>query len=132
MWTYLDTSAILKLVADEPESAALELLLRDCRLAASTLVVCEARRAIGRHPGLNLAPSLAAVLTQITLSQIDLPILRLAGELRPPSLRSLDAIHLATAAMLGPFLQAFVTYDTRLADAARQAGLRVVSPGAAT
>ena len=58
-----------------------------------------------------------------------LPILHLAGTIGPPRLRSLDAIHLASALSIGDDPEAFVTYDERLAEAAREAGLNVLMPG---
>lgn len=58
----------------------------------------------------------------------DPAIARAAGDLAPFSLRTLDAIHLASALARGPELDAFLTYDDRLAEAARSLGLPVVRP----
>jgi predicted nucleic acid-binding protein len=66
-------------------------------------------------------------LGMIDLVPITTTILLRAGELQPPALRTLDAIHLATALEVGP-IDAFVTYDTRLADAARAQNLVVAAP----
>ena len=69
-------------------------------------------------------------LAGVTLVRLDESIQRLAGTIGPPGLRSLDAIHLATALSIGDYPEAFVTYDERLATAARAAGFNVISPGA--
>jgi predicted nucleic acid-binding protein len=69
-----------------------------------------------------------ALLEGISLIPTDATLGDEAGILRPPELRSLDSLHLATARSLGPRLAAFVTYDERLADAARWYGLPVTSP----
>jgi predicted nucleic acid-binding protein len=66
----------------------------------------------------------------MVLKPIDPTVLREATALPDPLLRSLDAIHVATAVQLRPLLDAFVTYDHRQAAIAREVGLRVVSPGA--
>jgi uncharacterized protein len=71
------------------------------------------------------------LLRTAVLRPIDPTILREAGEVPDPFLRSLDAIHVATAGRLRPLLGAFVTYDKRQGAVAREAGLRVVSPGIA-
>jgi predicted nucleic acid-binding protein len=69
------------------------------------------------------------VLRRMTFVDIDRPVIELAARLQPATLRTLDAIHVASAMQLGSELRSFVTYDQRLADAARAAGLTVVSPG---
>jgi uncharacterized protein len=95
---------------------------------ASELVVTECRRAVLRADG---SPELRAfvdrALDRLDLIPVSGPILHRAGTLMPPALRTLDAIHLATALEIGP-VDAFVTYDGRLAEAARHHGLRVVAP----
>ena len=70
----------------------------------------------------------AAVLARIALIEVDRRILRTAATLAPPGLRSLDAIHLATALSLGQDLDGIVTYDQRLSDAATGADLAVWAP----
>jgi predicted nucleic acid-binding protein len=126
--TYLDASALIKLAVDEPESDALRVFLRRRRpLVASALVRTEVARAM-------IAAGEAAVrrgrdvLTRLELIRINDRVLNDAGRLQPLELRSLDAIHLATAALLGDELSAFVTYDDRMAEAARSRGWRVVQP----
>jgi hypothetical protein len=64
----------------------------------------------------------------VDLVPITRDLLETAADLGPPSLRSLDALHLATALSLGSALDAFVVYDERLARAATEAGLPVVAP----
>jgi uncharacterized protein len=81
-----------------------------------------------RQAEVDASEAVEAVLAGIELIELDDPIARAAGEMHPASLRSLDAIHLASALALGDELAAFVTYDARLADAARSAGLPVIAP----
>jgi len=66
----------------------------------------------------------------VRLADLDGEVARLAARIRPPRLRSLDTIHLPSAFLLGSSLRVFITYDQRLAEAARAAGLPVASPGA--
>jgi uncharacterized protein len=126
--TYLDSSAILKLVVAEPESAALRNFLRRRRpWVSSALARTEVLRALLPFGETGVRKGLS-VLGRIDLVRISTPLLHDAGTLRPPELRPLDAIHLATALRLGEDLARFVAYDTRLADAARAVGLTVDSP----
>ena len=69
-----------------------------------------------------------AVLQRIDLVRVNDRILNAAGVLRPPELRSLDAIHLATAHELGNELGTVVTYDERMVAAARQLGYKIAQP----
>lgn len=126
---YLDSSALLKLVVEEPESWALSDYVGDSRSLSSDLSLVELPRAV-RRLGLGSRPlSLAAkVLDGLELLRLDDEILARAGDVSSPALRSLDAIHLASALSLGRELDALVTYDRRLASAAADAGLRVESP----
>jgi hypothetical protein len=127
---YLDSSALVKLVVLEPESAALREFLRGhtSRLS-STLAEVEVRRALRRAGyGAREQRRAAEVLTRIALVDVDRRILRHASALSPASLRSLDAIHLATALSLGQDLAGVVTYDQRLSDAAGGADLEVWAP----
>ena len=126
--TYLDSSAIVKLAVAEPESAALRQYLRRRRpLVASALARAEVARAL-----LPLGPAAVRggeeLLTRIELIRVSDRVLRLAGSLLPATLRSLDAIHLATAHLLGEDLARLVTYDERMAAAALAMGWRVVAP----
>lgn len=132
---YLDSAALVKLVRLEEESAALVDWLNarpDQRLVASALVEVEVPRALRRNqPG--VLGAVAATLARIDRIEIDAAIRATAAAYVDPHLRSLDAIHLATADELvasGKTISAFVTYDTRLASAAKTMGLSVVAPGA--
>lgn len=127
---YLDTSALVKLVVREEETDALRAEI-DQRpsLVASRLALLEARRAVARKPVEGVASTLADVLGVMTWIDITLAILDQAADAAPPALRSLDAIHLATALSLADADVDVITYDERLADAARANGLTVVQPG---
>jgi uncharacterized protein len=125
--TYLDSSALVKLAVREPESAALRRYLRRGRpLIASALARTEVTRAL-----LSLGPDAVRrgqdVLARVALVRINDRILTAAGAM-PVELRSLDAIHLATAQQLGADLARIVTYDDRMAAAANQLGLTVARP----
>lgn len=132
---YVDASALVKLVRDEPESAALRVFLADADLVSCELVLTEVPRAIRRaasdDPGLPLDLLLdraGELLDVLALRPADRGLLEAAGALIEPALRALDAIHVAAAVDVFPF-EAFVTYDERQAAAARLAGLRTVRPG---
>lgn len=133
---YLDSSALVKLILDEPESAALSSFLADADLVSCDLVLAELPRAIRRSAADDPMVPLAILLAQATevldglaLFPIDRELLVAAGALGEPALRALDAIHVVAAAAVSP-IDAFVTYDVRQAAAARLAGLRTVRPGA--
>ena len=127
---YVDSSAILKLAVREPETAALEshLATRD-GLVVSRLAVLECRRAARRASHARLLQTMDQVLEAIYLLDITQAILEEAAMADPPLLRSLDAIHLATALSIGDAELEVITYDQRFADAARANGLTVVQPG---
>ncbi len=126
---YLDSSAIVKLVLTEPESDALHLYLEEHSEHVSSKVarveVLRALRRAGKHP--RALQHAERILSRMSLVAINEPVLADAAALRPRELRSLDAIHLATALSLDG-LDALVTYDRRLGDAAREAGLAAASP----
>ena len=126
---YLESSALVKLVVAEPESSALRAYLAgQTSRVSSQLTRVEVLRAVRRakRPQTTLRRAEQA-LELIALTPVDEPILARAASLDPPGLRSLDAIHLATALSLDR-LDALVTYDRRLRDAATDAGLTVASP----
>ncbi len=128
MADYLDTSAFMKLVRAEPESRALrQELSGDGELVCSALLTVEGLRAAGRYGQLALRRARAA-LVAVTLLPVDDVTLRAAAALEPPVLRSLDAVHLATAASLGTELDRFYCYDGRLSGAARNLGLDLAAP----
>ncbi|MGA7993026.1 MAG: type II toxin-antitoxin system VapC family toxin [Thermoanaerobaculia bacterium] len=128
---YLDSSALVKLVVREPESDALRAWTALHPAAVtSAIAVTEVRRAIGRlTPRQGLSDRARLVLDGVALLGVDQDILEKAASLAPKELRTLDAIHIASAVSLGAELMAFVTYDDRQLDAARRARLPLVQPG---
>lgn len=125
---YLDSSAAVKLIVREAESDALESWLRPHDvLASSALLRTELLRAIQRGAPRRIAEARAA-LAAFTLRAVDDEILDAAGDIGPSSIRSLDAIHLATALRLVTALDAIVTYDRRMIEGAVLLGLPVASP----
>lgn len=128
---YLDTSAIVKLVVPEAESdALLAALARWPDRVSSAVAAVEVHRALRRAGASRAVCARAdAVLAALVLVRVDEPVLRRASALGDPALRSLDALHLATALSLGDAPEAFVTYDARLARAASRQRLAVSHPG---
>lgn len=126
--SYLDTSAFVKLVWAEPQTHALAAYLRSRpERVSSGLLVTEALRAASRI-GEPAVERTLAMLPAVTLIPVSPAILRSAGTLGGPPLRSLDAIHLVTAMTCADDLEVFVTYDSRLRTAAESAGLHVANP----
>ena len=127
---YVDSSALLKLAVAEPETSALEADLagRD-GLVASRLAALECRRAARRTSNKRVLQAVDEVLDAIYFLEITPAILDRAAIAGPPVLRSLDAIHLATALSIDEPVLDVITYDRRLAEAAEAVGLRVVQPG---
>jgi uncharacterized protein len=127
---YVDSSALLKLVVREPETAALEADLagRD-GLLVSRLAVVECRRAAQRVPHRRVLQTVEQVLEALYLIELTPALLDDAGAADPPLLRSLDAIHLATALSIREPGLEVITYDRRFAEAARARGLTVIHPG---
>lgn len=126
---YLDTSALAKLARAESESAALLDWVRrsDTAMVSSDLARTELMRALRRSDPSAVAVG-RRVLESVDLIALSPRILDEAGRLDPVALRSLDAIHLASALTLGDDLQSIVTYDVRLADAARAVGIPALAP----
>jgi uncharacterized protein len=128
---YLDTSAFVKLIWSEPETSALEAFLAKrsgVLLVSSALLVVEARRAVLREDPVH-ASRADLLLTRVGQVGVTRAVLEAASRLPDPSIRSLDAIHLATALQLRQELDAVVTYDIRLASAAERLELPVAMPG---
>jgi hypothetical protein len=127
---YLDSSALVKLVVREEGTDELRAWLAGHpSVVSSALAVTEVRRAIGRLSARrSLADRARLVLDGIALLAVDVAVLEAGAALRPPELRTLDAIHVASALSLGADLLAFVTYDDRQERAAKKAGLPVVRP----
>lgn len=125
---YIDSSALVKLVASEPESEALTRFLKPREsLVSSGLATTEVTRAV-LALGENFVDHAYEVLRRIELVRISNEVLKAAGLLQPASLRSLDAIHLTTAALFGDTLSGLVTYDGRMRQAADFFGWNVKAP----
>jgi len=126
---YLDTSAVVKLVVAEPESAALRCWLteEDRNPVSSDLVRTELLRAVRRAAPERLVLA-RLVLETVTTMQVGTSTFESAARLEPEGLRSLDAVHLASALELGDDLRGIVTYDDRLAAAAVANGIPVIAP----
>lgn len=124
---YVDASALTKLILDEPGSPAMHRWYIEAeRIASSVVGLIETRRAVARHH--TTFEPLEALLRSVVKLEVDRIVAGLAATLEPATLRTLDAIHLASAMGLADQLDAFVTYDDRLALAARAVGLPVVRP----
>ncbi len=127
---YLDTSALVKLVVAEPETAALRSWIEsaDRELVASDLARTELMRVVRR-----VVPDRALlareVLESVILVEVTTAVFEEAGRLHPADMRSLDAIHLAAALDLGDDLEGLVTYDKRLAEGALANGIEPIAPG---
>lgn len=124
---YVDASALARLILDEPGSTEMRRWYIEAqRVVSSRVGLIETRRAISRwdHDPLHLD----AVLRSLEILELDAPIARSAAAVTPMSLKTLDSIHVASALSLADDLDAFVTYDDRLAEAARAVGLPVVRP----
>jgi predicted nucleic acid-binding protein len=130
--TYVDTSALVKLLVAEPETAALQLFVPTVtdRLVSSELTVAELLRTAVRAGA--PATSATTLLGQLDLLAVDRASLRRAGHLPSPAgtfLRTADAIHLVAGMELGE--TAFLTYDRRQAQAAAERGFVILAPGRA-
>jgi predicted nucleic acid-binding protein len=130
---YLDTSAVAKLFIAERETPDLRHWLASrptpLRLVSSALLGVELLRLLGLANPTMLGAAESFLAADVDIVEITPPVLADATRVPPPRLRTLDAIHLATALDLGDSLDAMLTYDKLLAEAARAAGLVVTSPG---
>jgi uncharacterized protein len=125
---YADSSALVKLAVAEPESAELRAALRSYDdVVTSELAIVEVTRAARRAAGTAGAEHAAAVLASVKQLRIDQAVLQRAAQLPPPTLRSLDAIHVASALELEASV--VIAYDDRLLAAATSAGCPTSSPG---
>lgn len=132
---YLDASALVKLIAKEPESPALTAYVGGASMASSELVLAEVPRAIrrlrtGRRRGEQegLAREMERVLRQLAFVPLTRKVVTDAGRYPEAFLRTLDAVHLASAITIEAELGTFVSYDERQIEAARHAGLGVAFP----
>jgi len=127
-FAYLDASAFVKAPLGEVHARALAAAADEWgMLASSALLRVEAVRAC-RRVGQPAVDAVTSALRRVVLIPVDDAVIDAAAQFDVPALRSLDAIHLATAIGLGDDLGMVFTYDTRLADAARALGIPVASP----
>lgn len=124
---YVDTSAYVKVLLGEPERAVLLRALEPYALVSSSLLGVEAVRACARY-GPEYADAADAGLRTVSLLPLDDTVLARAKTLAPAGLRTLDALHLASALSLAADLAVLVSYDDRLSDAARANGICVLTP----
>jgi uncharacterized protein len=127
---YLDSSALLKLLFEEPESGALTSWMSEhaaTPMVTSELAKIEVIRAT-RRLDTAVVPAARALVSQLDLIRLSSTLIDAAADVGGPSLRSLDAIHLASALSIGADLTAFVAYDDRLVAAAESAGLDATRP----
>ena len=129
MAVYIDSSAFVKVVLTEPGHVEVRRYLTRARArhVSSALLRTEAIRAVRQAAGESLGVMRQA-LREVDLIAVDDSVLDAAAMLEPHGLRTLDAIHLATALTLGDDLDAIVTYDKRMSESARLLGLPVTSP----
>lgn len=129
MALYLDTSALVKLVVQETETPAVRRLLEGVEgpLVSSAVTRCELVRAVRRGMPDRVARA-RAVLSGLREIGVTAAVLDAAAALDPTALRSLDAIHIASALLLGPDLAGLLTYDRHLGEAAEQLGVPVLAP----
>jgi predicted nucleic acid-binding protein len=128
---YLDSSALLKLLHEEPESAALADWLAahaGTPVVSSELARVEVIRAC-RRMNPDALPEARALLAGLDLIPLSGAVVDEAADVGEAMLRSLDALHLASALSIQAELSTFVAYDRRLADAASTAGLELLAPG---
>ena len=128
-WYYVDTSAAAKLVLRERHSAAMRRWAEahEAELCSSDILRTELQRAVRRHAPQSIT-KVRELLTAIVLTAVSADLCERAARVEPPPLRALDALHLAAAMDLGNDLEAIVTYDERLAEAAQANGIATVSP----
>jgi uncharacterized protein len=125
---YLDSSAIVKLVVSESETRALRGLLRSWPERVSSVIARIEVDRVAKRIGGGTVRRARTVLSRMALVELDDQVVRAASAIQPTELRTLDAIHLATALSLGEELGAMCAYDARLADAAAATGAEVVAP----
>lgn len=124
---YVDASALVKLLLDEPDAGPMRRWYVEAeRVVCSVIGLIETRRAVARK--IDAPEPLERILRGVISLELDEAIRRAASSMPPTTLRTLDAIHLASASALRGELDAFVTFDDRLADAARAIGLPVIRP----
>lgn len=131
---YVDTSAVAKLFIAERETSDLRQWLSDRsepHLVSSALLAVELLRLLRLVSPATVTPAEQFLATDIDIVEITPSILDDATTVLPSRLRTLDAIHLATALDLGASVDVLLTYDKVFIEAARDTGLSVACPGAA-
>ncbi len=123
---YADSSALVKFFAEEAETGALRQWTSGQTIATTELALVEVPRALAR---LELPPPDVSMLASFDFVPLSADVIVRAASLPPVALRSLDAIHVASALSLDTRCDGVVTYDRRMIEAARLAGLTVRSPG---
>jgi len=125
----VDSSAIVKLIVDEPKSQSFSAWLKNCKddLYVSELAHTEVARAINRVDA-SLHGQLKTVIERFGTIRVSSQILTIASVLSPTNLRTLDAIHIASCLILGDDLTGFVTYDSTQTAAASHNGIAVIAP----
>lgn len=127
---YLDASAAVKLVRDEPETAALRESLTPTSRGVSSRLLQVELRCFAHRVAPERHDRVAELIDRLTLIPLTPPILTRAGEAFAPPQGAVDALHIATALALDLEGLVFVTYDERQLAGARDAGLEVARPGA--
>jgi predicted nucleic acid-binding protein len=128
---YCDSSALVKLVVDEPESAELEAWLGshpELVLISSVLARTEVVRAVARTDP-DAVPLAVDLLAAVSVVELDVSLADKAAQLDLAELRSLEALHIAAALRLGSALGFMISYDEQLLDAARRHDVAVAHPG---
>lgn len=131
----MDTSALTKLLIEEDETAQLQTWLTEQSqeneyAATSALTRIELMRVVVRHGEPGLRERAQYLLDGLDILPITAAVITLAETIGPPTLRSLDAVHLAAASQIASELTAVVAYDTRLLEGCHAIGLLTQSPGA--
>lgn len=125
---YLDSSALIKLVNKEPETAALRKFLRSVEVTVSSELARAEVLRTARALGGNASRVAKDILARVRLLSMDKELLERSAVIDPPTLRTLDAIHLASALSFGSELDELVTYDKRMLSAAEELGITVSAP----
>lgn len=126
----MDSSALVKVVIQEEHSTATRELLLGAECVCSVLVVVEVPRVLRRYGQTDWAQGWQQLRPRLRIVDLTRPLVEQAAALPPPTLRSLDALHVATALSVGR-LDGLVAYDRRLLEAAESQGLAVLHPGMA-
>ena len=126
---YLDSSALVKLVIEEEESRALAHDLTHVDVVVTSIIGrVELERAVRRRHHAAFLDSIEQVLAGVVLIPLDVAIAAVASRIVPEGLRTLDAIHIATATAVSDDLDCCYCYDQRLSDGLTQRGFKVVAP----